>query len=479
MSDSDPSLPASGATPGQGTPPPPPPPTPPTTPPGGPSPAPLPPTEAIPASELPGAAPGALPGDVEPTTQMPVTPGAVPPIYPPDETALDGEDDEPIPWYKKPAIIAAIVVVVLALIGLLLWMLLGGDDDDNATAESSRLIIELTDETGQELDAGIAATVVGPANAETSFFWIRPENQPLGPTAGDSTGTDGRVDFEWEPDETVADPAAWAATVTLVQQLPAGWTEPSPIVDCVLERPDVQDSVVAMNIVTDSPDINVDRFATSTFPNYVFLPGDTVTCKLVGNAPTPDTTVVDTTVVDTTVVDTTVVDTTVPETTTTTTIADTTTTTTTTVITVPPQPAATLWDVIDSNADLSGIKDWIEQAGLQSVFEDPNATLTLIAPSNQAIADAPSLNATVDFDDTDNLVLIVNTHLVDTDELTTADIAALSELVVVEPGPHAVDSGVSPPTIGGANMLLTDVVASNGVIHVIDEVLLPVAPLAP
>src|SRR5690606_16140298 len=111
------------------------------------------------------------------------------------------------------------------------------------------------------------ATVTGPADAPTAFVWIRPVDAPTGPTTGDATGTDGRVDFEWEADDTVADPQAWTSTLTLLQGVPAGWTAQSPIVDCVLDRPDEQQSVVAMNVSIDSPDVTIDRAASYTFPN--------------------------------------------------------------------------------------------------------------------------------------------------------------------------------------------------------------------
>jgi uncharacterized surface protein with fasciclin (FAS1) repeats len=45
--------------------------------------------------------------------------------------------------------------------------------------------------------------------------------------------------------------------------------------------------------------------------------------------------------------------------------------------------------------------------------------------------------------------------------------------VPVNPGPHVIDAGANPPTIGEATVLVADVEASNGILHVIDRVLLP------
>ena len=399
------------------------------------------------------------------------------PTYPYEYDPVDpyALEDEPDPWWKSPGGVATIILVLLLIGGLIAWLVLrGGGDDDEASATSSRLIIEVRDDTGQPVDIGIIANVTGPAGNETAFTWLRPADTADGPSAGGPTGTDGRIDFEWEVDETViTDLDSWTATVGLVQTIPAGWNAPGPNVQCVLQRESGSDTAVSMNVALDGTDITVDRIASYTFPNYQFRLGDTVTCPIVTSPPAS---------VDTTTVETTVVETTIPETTTT--VADTTTTTATTVpsppptVTVPPQPAATLWDVVVANPDLSGIRGWIEAAGLQDQFDDPNATLTLLAPSNQAIENARTIHGPpagpIDFDDTANLLLFVNTHLVETDALTIADIAALTELNVVEPGPHPVDAGVNPPTIGGATVLVSDVSAANGIIHVVDTVLLPV-----
>ena len=296
MSD-DPKLPDAPGTP---TPPPPPAPTPGATPP-----PPAPPS-AVPAE--PSGDLGSL--AAEPTEVMPVTDpaagGAVPPTEPPgapeDPLGEPGEEpDEVTPWYKKPGPIAALVIVVLAILALLGWLIFGGDDDDDeATATSTFLAFETTDEAGNSIDVGFAVAVEGPADAAQSFVWLRPDGVPPGDIAGDSTGSDGRVEFEWEPDSTVTDPTTWTSNVTVVAQIPAGWTPPGPNVDCVLTPFDGPTSSVTFNIELDSADAAVDRVGTGTFPNQTFAVGDSVTCRLVAGTPAP-TTVVETTVAETTV----------------------------------------------------------------------------------------------------------------------------------------------------------------------------------
>ena len=419
----------------------------------------------------------------EPTAHMPTTeagmgsglPPGTPPGTPYEDPYEDPygepEPDEADPWYKRPGPLALLLVVLLALGGLIAAFLLSGGDDDVASPGASLLSIELTDQTGASIDAGFIAAVTGPLGSETAYSWIRPADAVPGELAGDSTGDDGTVAFEWAPDDTV-DATTWAATVTVLQSLPAELTPPGPLVECVLQREGDPDTVVSMSVEVGEGDPAAERAVNYAFPNYQFLAGDTVECAVVVTRTVDDTT---TTVAPTTVPPTTVADTTTPPTTSTTTLPA--TTTTVPVVTLPPQPDPTLWDVIDNSPDLSELKGLIQLADLVDVLDDPNATLTLLAPTNQAIVNAKAGVGAPDFNDPDVVEAILLTHVNDTVALSSAQLLALDppSFVVVNPGPHAIDAGASPPTVGGAQVLLVDVTASNGVLHVIDKVLLPVA----
>jgi uncharacterized surface protein with fasciclin (FAS1) repeats len=447
---------------------------------GAPAPDPTPPT----LPETPSAAdaasptpPQGSPPPMEATTQMPVTgPGegdGVPPVAPPPGAFADGEPvpEEETPWYKKPGPIAVMVVVALAILGLLAWLIFGGgDDNDEATATSSLLILETTDENGNEIDVGFIVDVTGPADAPTSFEWLRPDGAVPGAPAGANTGTDGRVDFEWEADETVADPAAWLSTVSAVVNVPPGWTPFGPVIDCVLDPLDGPQSVVSMAIELDSDDDSIDRVAALTFPNYQFTPGDAVNCRLAATAPVPTTssTVVDTTTPETTTPETTTPETTTPETTSPATTAPATTAPATsapatTVPTIPPPTVGqTAWDVIESNDQFSALEEAILAAdpSVKELLEDPDATVTFFAPSNEALAAAPT---------PDDLTALLFAHIDDGEELLAADVFALTGVDVVEGGPQPVDAAAE--TIGGASVIQADIVTENGIIHLIDAVL--------
>ncbi len=490
MSDSEPKLPDA---PGAGTPPP----TPPT---GGPSDPPIdpnPPAEPLPTEPgSPAVAPPGLPDappapGMEPTTQMPTidappsdlpvdvdglgagVAAGTPPVDPPDAPVDPNEDpDEAVPWYKKPGPVAALVVAVLLIGGLLAWLLLGGDDDsDQASATSTFLVFETSDETGAKIDVGFIVDVTGPADAPKAFIWLIPDGASPGETAGASTGSDGRVAFEWEADDTVADPASWQSTVTAVAEIPAGWTPPGPNVDCVLRPFDGPATTVTVNIETDSNDESVDRVGTVTFPNYTFSPGDSVTCKLVAGAPAP-TTVVETTVVETTVVETTVVETTVAETTVppaTTPPATTPPATTTPGTTVPALPATAYEALADAGIFTSFLAAVDQFPDVKALLEGPGP-VTVLAPNDDAF---DGVTLPTDPADVEELLL---SHIVDGDALDIDQIRSLQAIVVATGGTQPVDATTNVTVIGGADVIVTiDNVADNGLFHELDAIM-PVAP---
>ncbi len=460
-----------------------------------------------------------LPGDPgDPTlVDIPVTPGSaagaestammaatgamaaagLPPTEPPEVMILDDEfAEEPVPWYQKPGPIAAVIIAVLAIGGLVAWLIFGGndDDDDAASPTSTFLAFELTDVAGDPLDTGFVVEIVGPADAPKSFVWLRPDDTPAGEPAGESTGSDGRVAFEWEADDTVADPATWTSTISAQISVPAGWTPPGPVVDCVLQPLEGQQSVVAMTVELSSPDASADRLASITFPNYTAEPGDSVSCRLAAIAPV-ETTVVGTTVVDTTVVETTVVETTEATTTTTppTTVPATTTppttvppsTTTTSIDIIPPTPTQTLWDVIEASPSLSEFEQFAIQAGYQPALDDPTRTFTLFAPTNEAIdaflnpdeGSPPSTDSTSTDSTTTipagTLNQILLAHANDTEAIILADLLNLPSIPVLCGDPQPIVNG-TPPTVGGAGIYIQAPPASNGVLYLIDKVLTPI-----
>jgi transforming growth factor-beta-induced protein len=138
-------------------------------------------------------------------------------------------------------------------------------------------------------------------------------------------------------------------------------------------------------------------------------------------------------------------------------------------------------DVVAGNDDFSTLLAAVEAAGLTEALADPEATLTVFAPTNAAFEAALAdlgLTAEELLADTETLTSILTYHVLD-EAVTSQDLAdAGSEEIPVETlsGEELVvvvgDSGV---TFQGQTAMVTtaDVDASNGVIHIIDGVLLP------
>jgi uncharacterized surface protein with fasciclin (FAS1) repeats len=142
----------------------------------------------------------------------------------------------------------------------------------------------------------------------------------------------------------------------------------------------------------------------------------------------------------------------------------------------------TVLDIAAANEDFSTLAAAVEAAGLQDALSDPEATLTVFAPTNEAFEAAlASLGLTAEelLADTETLTAILTYHVLG-DVVTSSDIAAAGteeipvatlsgeELVVV-----VGDDGTVGFVDQTATVTMADIEASNGVVHVIDAVLLP------
>ena len=170
---------------------------------------------------------------------------------------------------------------------------------------------------------------------------------------------------------------------------------------------------------------------------------------------------------------------------TTTTAAPTTTTeAATTTTTEAPAELGTIVDIAAGDENFSTLVAAVEAAGLTDALADPDATLTVFAPTNDAFAAAlDSLGLTADdlLADTETLTSILTYHVLGS-VVTSGDIAAAgTEEIPVETlsGAELVivvgDAGNVSFKDQSSNVITADIEASNGVIHVIDGVLLPPA----
>jgi uncharacterized surface protein with fasciclin (FAS1) repeats len=141
-------------------------------------------------------------------------------------------------------------------------------------------------------------------------------------------------------------------------------------------------------------------------------------------------------------------------------------------ITVTEEP--TLWDILESTPELSTLKAAAEAAGLKETLEGDDA-LTVFAPNNDAF-DALPEGALDDLLANPQALTAVLTYHALPGSLTAADLVAGDYETLLENAflTIAVSDGVV--TVNTATVITADVLASNGVAHIIDTVLIPPTP---
>ncbi len=135
------------------------------------------------------------------------------------------------------------------------------------------------------------------------------------------------------------------------------------------------------------------------------------------------------------------------------------------------ETAGTIVEVASATDGFSTLVAAVEAAGLVETLSG-EGPFTVFAPTDEAFAALPEgvLEKLLLPENVDLLTRILTYHVV-AGEVLAADVVA-GEVTTVEGTAItiAVDGGV---TVNGAKVTATDVLASNGVIHVIDAVILP------
>lgn len=99
---------------------------------------------------------------------------------------------------------------------------------------------------------------------------------------------------------------------------------------------------------------------------------------------------------------------------------------------------------------------------------------TVFAPTDAAFAALPAgtLDSLLEPENRDQLVAILTYHVIP-GRYPAARVAGLDQATTVQGGRVDIAASGDSVTVGGARVVAADVVASNGVIHVIDKVLVP------
>lgn len=133
-------------------------------------------------------------------------------------------------------------------------------------------------------------------------------------------------------------------------------------------------------------------------------------------------------------------------------------------------------DIVDtavSAGQFNTLAAALEAAGLVDTLKG-EGPFTVFAPTDEAFAKLPAgtLDSLLLPENRDRLVAVLTYHVVP-GKVMAADVVGLSEAGTVNG--QAIDIEVDGNTVkvDGASIVATDVTASNGVIHVIDAVILP------
>lgn len=131
-------------------------------------------------------------------------------------------------------------------------------------------------------------------------------------------------------------------------------------------------------------------------------------------------------------------------------------------------------DVVDTAIAAGSFKTLvaaIQAAGLVQQLKGAGP-YTVFAPTDEAFAKIPKADLDALMKDKVKLSRVL-THHVFAGNANSKDLAMLKDLSVADGGRLLIEVGKGTLKVGGATVVKADVAASNGIIHVIDTVLIP------
>ena len=140
---------------------------------------------------------------------------------------------------------------------------------------------------------------------------------------------------------------------------------------------------------------------------------------------------------------------------------------------VAPAPT-TIVDVAAANPDFSTLVAAVQAAGLAETLAG-EGPFTVFAPTNAAFAALPAgtLDSLLLPENKDKLAAILTYHVVP-GKVMAADLpTTATDVATVNTATVSVVAAPEGATVNGAKITAADIAASNGVIHVVDTVLLP------
>lgn len=132
-------------------------------------------------------------------------------------------------------------------------------------------------------------------------------------------------------------------------------------------------------------------------------------------------------------------------------------------------------DVASSNGSFKTLTAALKAAGLDKTL-GTGGPYTVFAPTDEAFAALPkgALEQLLKPENKDTLIKILTYHVVQGEK--DSNTLKTGETTTLEGAPVQLNVSSSGVTVNGAKVLQADIKASNGVIHVIDKVILPPRP---
>jgi uncharacterized surface protein with fasciclin (FAS1) repeats len=130
-------------------------------------------------------------------------------------------------------------------------------------------------------------------------------------------------------------------------------------------------------------------------------------------------------------------------------------------------------DIVDTAVAAGSFKSLVaavQAAGLVDVLKRPGP-YTVLAPTDDAFAKIPKADLDALLKDKAKLTAVLTYHVL-TANVSAADLKSMKDFGTAQGGRIAIDA-TKGLKINGANVVKADIAASNGVIHVIDTVLIP------
>ncbi|RMH51375.1 MAG: fasciclin domain-containing protein [Bacteroidetes bacterium] len=136
-------------------------------------------------------------------------------------------------------------------------------------------------------------------------------------------------------------------------------------------------------------------------------------------------------------------------------------------------PATTIVDIATSDERFSTLVTALQAADLVSTLQG-EGPFTVFAPTNEAFAALPegTVENLLKPENKDQLTAILLYHVAE-GKVMAAQVTGMDEVPTLQGGTLSVQVEDGTVMIGSATVVQADVEASNGVIHVIDTVLLP------